>query len=190
MTSQPTLFRIPLLGISGKVEREAQKTGELPQGLKRISEVRIPVSQSLPEQCYAMKMPNIFGESVDPSGMSLGIFGPGMDVAALNDVYALGLTGREPLVRKVIKNDAESNSSNPGEPSPAVPSSRAKNSRKSFMTPTPLHIPGSRVSPIPDSAHEMIYLKDLSENEALKVVPLQDVVWVHPLISVVESPPG
>ena len=188
MTSQPTPIRIPLLGISGKVEREAQ-TGELPQGLKRISEVEIPVSRSLPEQCYALEMPNIFGKSIEP-GMSLGIFGPGMDVAALNDVYALGLAGQEPLVRKVIKNDAESNSSNPGKPSQAVPSSRAKNRRKSFMTPTPLHIPESRVSPIPDSAHEMIYLKDLSENEALKVVPLQDVVWMHPLISVMAHPPG
>jgi hypothetical protein len=58
------------------------------------------------------------------------------------------------------------------------------------MTPTPLHIPESRVSPIPDSAHEMIYLKGLSENETLKVVPLRDVVWMHPLIAVVENPEG
>ena len=187
MTSQPTPIRIPLLEISGKVEQEAQ-TGELPQGLKRISEVEISVSRSLPEQCYALEMPNIFGESIEPE-MLLGIFGPGMDVAALNDVYALGLTGQEPLVRKVIKNDAEPNSSNPGKPSQAIPSSRAKNRRKSFMTPTPLHIPESRVSPIPDSAHEMIYLKDFNENEALKVVPLQDVVWIHPLISVMENLP-
>ena len=188
MTSQPASFRIPLLVISGKVEREAQ-LGELPQGLKRISEVEVPVPRNLPEQCYALEMPNILGESVEP-GMPLGIFGPGKDVAALNDVYALGLAGQEPLVRKVIKNDAESDSSNPGKPSQAFPTSRAKNHRKSFMTPTPLHIPDSRVSPIPDSAHEMIYLKDLSENEALKVVPLQDVIWMHPLISVMKNPPG
>ena len=58
------------------------------------------------------------------------------------------------------------------------------------MTPTPLHIPESRVSPIPDSAHEMIYLKGLNENEALKVVPLREVVWMHPLIAVMENPEG
>ncbi len=56
------------------------------------------------------------------------------------------------------------------------------------MTPTPLHIPESQVSPIPDSAHEMIYLKGLNEDEALKVIPLRDVVWMHPLITVVKHP--
>jgi hypothetical protein len=36
----------------------------------------------------------------------------------------------------------------------------------------------------------MIYLKGFNENEALKVVPLRDVVWMHPLISVMENPEG
>jgi hypothetical protein len=173
MTSQSTPIRIPLLGISGKIEQESQAS-ELPLGLKRISEVEIARSRSLPESCYALEMPNILGESI-----GLGVFGPGKDVAALNDIYALGLKGQKPLVCKLIKSDAQTGSSY----------SRAKNHRKSFMTPTPLHIPESQVSPIPDSAHEMIYLKSLSDKEALKVVPMRDVVWMHPLISVVENPP-
>jgi hypothetical protein len=181
MTSQPTPIRIPLVEISGMVVQETQ-AGEFPQGLNRISEVEISVAQVLPEQCYALEIPDIIKEYAEPRN-SLGIFGPGEDIAALNDIYALGLTGREPLVCKVIKNDASSGSSNQGEPSQAVSPSRVKNRRKSFMTPTPLHIPESRVSPIPDSAHEMIYLKGLNENEALQVVPLKDVVWMHPLIS-------
>jgi hypothetical protein len=168
MTSQLTPIRVPLMGISGKVEQEG-RAEELPQGLKRISEVEISVSQVLLVPCYALEIPNIVKESVEP-GKSLGIFGLGKDVTALNDIYALGLMGREPLQ--------------------AIASSRVKNRRKSFMTPTPLHIPESRVSPIPDSAHEMIYLKGLNENEALKVVPLRDVVWMHPLISVMENPQG
>ena len=178
MTSQPTPIRIPLLVIAGKVEQEPQAR-ELPQGLKRISEVEISLSQGSSEPCYALKVRNVFSESVK-LGMVLGIFGLGQDVAALNDIYALGITGQEPLVCKVIKSDGQAGSSY----------SRTKNRRKSFMTPTPLHIPKSRISPIPDSAHEMIYLKGLKDKEALKVVPLQDVVWMHPLISVVENPPA
>jgi len=58
------------------------------------------------------------------------------------------------------------------------------------MTPTPLHIPDSQVSPIPDSAHEMIYLKGLNEHEGLRVVPLREVVWMHPLIIVMQNPEG
>lgn len=188
MTSQPTPIRIPLVGISGKVEQAGQAE-ELPQGLKCISEVEISVSQDFPEPCYAMELPNIVREFVEP-GKPLGIFGPGKDGAALNDIYALGLTGRVPLVCKVIKSDARSGSSSRGEPSQVISSSRVKHRRKSFMTPTPLHIPESRVSPIPDFAHEMIYLKGLNENETLKVVPLRDVVWMHPLISVMENPQG
>lgn len=188
MTSQPTPVRIPLVEISGKVEQEGRAEA-LPQGLKRISEVEISVPQGLPEQCYALEIPNIVKESVKPEDL-LGIFGPGRDSAALNDIYALGLVGREPLICKVIKNDGRSGSSHQGEPSQISSSSRMKNRRKSFMTPTPLHIPESRVSPIPDSAHEMIYLKGLGENETLKVIPLRDVVWMHPLIAVVENPEG
>jgi hypothetical protein len=186
MTSQPTPVRIPLVEISGKVEQDG-RAEELPQGLKRISEVEISVPQGLPEQCYALEMPNIVKESVKPEDL-LGIFRPGMEGAALNDIYVLGLVGREPLICKVIKNDGRSGSSHQGEPSQIGSSSRVKNRRKSFMTPTPLHIPESRVSPIPDSAHEMIYLKGLGENETLKVIPLRDVVWMHPLIAVVENP--
>jgi len=186
MTSQPTPIRIPLLRISGKVEPEGQ-AGEAPQGLKRISEVEISVSQDLPEPCFALEVPNIIKESVEPRN-SLAIFGLSKDIKSLNDIYALGLTGREPLVCKVIKSDAHSGSSQHGESSQTTSSSRLKNRRKSFMTPTPLHIPESRVSPIPDSAHEMIYLKGLGENETLKVIPLRDVVWMHPLIAVVENP--
>ena len=186
MANQPTPIRIPLLGILGKVEQEGQNK-ECPQGLKHISEVGISASQDLPESCYALEISDIIDESVGP-GSSLGIFGPGKEGKALNDIYALGLTGREPFVCKVIKNDARSSSSQQGESSPSVSSSRVKNRRKSFMTPTPLHIPESQVSPIPDSAHEMIYLKGLSENEILKVVPLRDVVWMHPLIAVMKKP--
>lgn len=186
MINQPISVRIPLLGISGKVKRETQ-AGWLPQGLNCISEVEITVSRGLTEACYALELPDILGKPAH-SGESLGIFEPRKDVVALNDVYALGLTEQEPFVRKVIKNDAQSNSSDQDESSQSLAPSRAKNRRKSFMTPTPLHIPESKVSPIPDSAHEMIYLRSLNDNEPLKVVPLQDVVWMHPLIEVVENP--
>ena len=187
MVSQPKSIRIPLLGIMPKVEQEAL-SDQLPQGLKRISEVEIAASGSLPESCFALEMPDIIGESKNP-GVQLGIFGTGKDVAALNDVYALGLAGQEPLICKVIKNDAQSGVSGHDKPSQNSSSPRVKNRRKSFMTPTPLHIPESQVSPIPDSSHEMIYLKGFREDDALRVVPLRDVVWMHPLISVMENPP-
>lgn len=188
MTSQPTPIRIPLVEISGKVKLEGQ-VEELPQGLKQISEVDISVPQDLPGPYYALEIPNIVKESVGLKN-SLGIFGSGKEGAVLDDIYVVGLTGREPLICKVIKNDARSASSHQGESSQSISSSRVKNRRKSFMTPTPLHIPESQVSPIPDSAHEMIYLKGFNENETLQVIPLRDVVWMLPLIAVMQNPDG
>ena len=169
MSKQPKPIRIPLLEISGKVQREAQVEG-LPSGLKPVSEVQVFIHQCVPNQGYALDMPNIVDKSVE-AGRSLGIFGPGKDISAMKDIYALGLMGQEPLICKVIKNDAQPGSSNQGESPQAKSTSRSKNRRKSFMTPTPLHIPESQVSPIPDSTHEMIYLKSLGKNEAVKVVP-------------------
>jgi hypothetical protein len=188
MTSQPTPIRIPLVEISEKVEPEGQGE-ELPQGLNRISEVEISVPQDLSEPRFALEIPDIAKESVG-SKKSLGIFGSRQNDVALNDIYILGLEGRGPLVCKVIKSDARSSSSHQGEPSQSIASSRTKNRRKSFMTPTPLHIPESQVSPIPDSAHEMIYLKNLREDENVQVIPLRDVVWMLPLISVMQNPDG
>jgi hypothetical protein len=185
MTSQPIPIQIPLVKISGKVEPEGQ-AGELPQGLKWVSEVEVAVPQGLPESCYALEILDIVQESVG-SGSSLGVFGLGENVAALNGIYALGLTGREPLVCKVVKSDGHLESDNRRKSSQSTSSSQVRNRRKSFMTPTPLHIPESQVSPIPDSAHEMIYLKGLSANETLKVIPLRDVVWMHPLIAVIQN---
>lgn len=186
MSKQSKPIRIPLLRISGKVQ-QGEQVGGLPPGLKPVPEVEVSIPQSVSNQGYALEMPNIVDESVE-AGRSLGIFGPEKEISAMKDIYALGLKGQEPLICKVIKNDAQSGSFNQGESPQAKPSSRSKNRRKSFMTPTPLHIPESQVSPIPDSTHEMIYLKGLGKNEAVKVIPLKDVVWMHPLISVVETP--
>ncbi|NIP99913.1 MAG: hypothetical protein GWN10_04640, partial [Nitrospinaceae bacterium] len=78
---------------------------------------------------------------------SLAVFGPAGSQKALHGVYLLGVEGDRPMVRKVVKKDADS----PGEKdrsSPASLSARVNARRKSFMTPTPLHMPDSRVSPI------------------------------------------
>ena len=184
MPHPPESVRIPLMRISAKVAPEG-RAQEVPPGLSQISEVEIFVSQDLPEHCYALEVPDIARE-FKMSGKPLGIFGPARDFQALNDIYNLGWVGSEPRVCKVVKDESRSGSARGGKT--PTSSSRVNSRRKSFMTPTPLHIPDSRVSPIPDSAHEMIYLKDIHEGESLKVVPWRDVVWMHPLIRVIENP--
>ncbi len=55
--------------------------------------------------------------------------------------------------------------------------------RKSFMTPTPLHIPTSTVSPIPDYTHSVYYLKPWDQ-EKLEVVSTDQSRRLLPLVFV------
>ena len=185
MTRQSTRIWIPLLELSEN-EESNESMGKLPLGLKQVSEIKIQVSHKLPDQCFALEVPDIFKETVNDE-KPLGIFGPEKDGVALRDIYLLGLKGRKPVLCKVIKNEAKPIDTDQEDRSP---SGRAKHPRKSFMTPTPLHIPNSRISPIPDASHEMIYLKDLKDNEGLKVIPSQDVVWMYPLVFVTAHSQG
>ncbi len=171
MNGQPPSARIPWLEVSGKVG-SAEPVGGLPPGLKHRAEVEFEVSRALPEACYALD----FVKKSATGATALGIFGPGPDLKAQDEVYAVGLAGREPLICTLVKDESQADFA------------RGNPRRKSFMTPTPLHIPDSRVSPIPDSAHERIYLKPLEENASLMVLPLENVVWMHPLILIVEKP--
>ena len=171
MNGQRQPARIPWLEVSGKVGSAAPVEG-LPLGLKHRAEVELGISRDLPEACYALDIVKKTAKGVT----ALGIFGPGPDLKAQDEVYAVGLAGREPFICTLVKDESQ------------VDSARVNHRRKSFMTPTPLHIPESRVSPIPDSAHERIYLKSLEESASLMVLPLKDVIWMHPLILVVAKP--
>lgn len=93
------------------------------------------------------------------------------------DIFSIGRKGELPLVRKVVKNEIHSEAK-------TGPHSRLGGVRKSFMTPTPLHIPGSRFSPIADSTHSMIYFKKLQEPEELTLLPAEQLLWMHPLASI------
>jgi hypothetical protein len=127
----------------------------------------------LPEDCYGVKIED---ESMAP------VLRPGMVAvfshsdgreSALKDIFSIGRKGELPVVRKVVRNEIHSD---------GKADSGKGRVRKSFMTPTPLHIPKSRVSPIAESTHQMIYYKGLAESEALTLLPAGNLLWMHPLV--------
>jgi len=107
---------------------------------------------------------------------SLAVFSPA-DTEALEGVYSLALRDGAPCIRRRL-------SRGPAAEGEAV---RSLPVRKSFMTPTPLHIPGSRVSPIPGSAHEMLFLMPLSGEGPVEIAPLARVRYLHPLCAIVAA---
>lgn len=175
---EPPVFSqsLPLMEIFGLVVDLDGADGPAPSGLKQVSVLSEFVPQMVPTPCFVLELPDKIEKSVEP-GKKMGIFGPEGDASSLNDIYLLGVRGRPAGLCRLVKRDSPSGTTN-----------RGNRPRKSFMTPTPLHIPESRVSPIPESSHEMIYIREFSGDESVKVIPLREVVWMHPLIHVREKP--
>jgi len=166
----------------------------------------------LNEGCYGVKIEDESMTPVLKPGM-VAVFSSDDRMSALMKIYSIGRKGDVPLVRKVVKNEIPAsekralhnngedlNSSSPQSSPPMeerrkplltsgekdVSSLKRKQKRKSFMTPTPLHIPGSRVSPIAESTHQMIFLKSLANPEKLILVPGGNLLWMHPLVLILK----
>jgi hypothetical protein len=132
--------------------------------------------------------PESYGVTIEDESMApalkmgwVAIFSQTTDTPALMNIYSIGRKGDGPLVRTVVKNEI------PGSGKTDVSPESIRPKRKSFMTPTPLHIPGSRVSPIAESTHQTIFLKSLKNPEKLILVPGGNLLWMHPLVLILKQ---
>ncbi len=121
---------------------------------------------------YAVLIDESSGGALLPTG-GLALFQTAAG-EAVDDVFAIAVRGGGAAVRRLI-----------ARPMGAEGEGRV---RKSFMTPTPLHVPGSRISPIPRSAHDMLFHVPLTGQGPVAVVPPSRVLFLHPLMAVI--PPG
>ncbi len=129
-------------------------------------------SVSFPAGCFGVE---IIGDALEPefSSKTVPVFArPTSDRAALDQVYLFLSPEKTSVLCRLVRSEEEGRQS--------YRSSR----RKSFMTPTPLHIPTSQVSPIPSYTHASHYLKPLDASPVI-VTPagqsarLCPLVWVH-----------
>ena len=137
----------------------------------------------LTEECYGVQLE---AESMIPvlkTGM-VAVFSQHDSTPALMNIFSIGCKGASPLVRKVVKNEIPANATD------RVTGEGRGRLRKSFMTPTPLHIPGSRVSPIAESTHQTIFFKALENPEKLILVPRGNLLWLHPLVLILGTMEG
>ena len=133
------------------------------------------------ENCYGILIDNQEMDPVLPAGM-IALFQPQVDhVVAKENIFLFGIRGQTALIRKVIKNENPSGGGKSG----STEERTSRPPRKSFMTPTPLHIPGSKVSPIDGKTHEMIMIKSLQDSAQVQVIPMEKLLWMHPLVGVV-----
>jgi len=134
----------------------------------------------LTEECYGVEIEDESMTPVLKTGMVV-VFSLNDSTPALLDIYSIGRRGDGPLVRKVVKNEISATRKT------EVSSEGLRPKRKSFMTPTPLHIPGSRISPIAESTHQTVFFKALKNPEKLILVPKGNLLWLHPLVLILNQ---
>lgn len=147
--------------------------------------IQIPDEPGPLDGCYAVKIEDGSMAPVLRAGM-VAVFStlPNQKPAEFS-IYCVGRVGGRPLIRKVVKNETEISGAKESNLEDKSLFNR-KAVRKSFMTPTPLHIPGSRVSPIAESTHQMIYLKSTTDSEAMTLIPAEKLLWMHPLVLILK----
>jgi len=157
------LITIPLVSLSYDQERWEPGHEWEEKIFNNKNYIKILPPMELPEFCYGIEIKDssYFGLN------AVAIFTKS-DFPAQDNMFFVGLKRKSPFVGKLLKNESDTEGQG----------------RKTFMTPTPLHIPESKTSPIADSLHHTLIFKVLSKPQGTRFVQQSNIEWKHPLIFV------
>ena len=158
------LITIPLVSLSHDQKRWESGREREEKIFYTKKYIKILPSRELPNFSYGVEVkdPSLatyFGRN------TIAIFSKS-DVSAQDNIFLVGLKNKSPFIGKLLKNESKIE----GE------------GRKTFMTPTPLHVPESKTSPIADSLHHNLIFKGLSEPQGTRFIQESNICWRHPLI--------
>ncbi len=159
---------IPLVSFSSGRERREPDSETDEFFFLSDSYTRICSSMELPDSCYGVRIESTFDNSVLLQDC-LAVFSRS-DVEGLDNIYVVRVKGEFPFLGKLMKKENQSKS--------------AGRERKVFMVPTPMHVPGSSVSPIAPSLHQVVLFKDFVNSGKLRLIPESKILWKHPLVHV------
>jgi hypothetical protein len=162
----PQLITIPLVSLSYDQERWEPSHEWEEKIFNEKNYIKILAPMELPDFSYGFEIKNSFLSSY--FGVNTVAIFSKSDFPAQDNVFLVGLKGKPPLVGKLLKNESDSGG----------------RGRKTFMTPTPLHIPESKTSPIADSLHRTLIFKVLSKPQGTRFIQQSNISWRHPLIFV------
>ena len=160
------LITIPLISLSYDQERWEPGHEWEEKIFNNKNYIKILTPMELPDFSYGVEMKNssmstYFGVN------TIAIFSKSGSPAKEN-VFLVGLKNKPPFIGKLLKDESETEGQG----------------RKTFMTPTPLHIPESKTSPIADSLHQTLIFKVLSKPQGTRFVQHLNISWRHSLIFV------
>ncbi|MFQ5482711.1 MAG: hypothetical protein ACE5ER_08125, partial [Nitrospinaceae bacterium] len=140
----------------------------------------VDVPATLPAGCYGIPADGMAAAPPLPAAGVMVFCRDGDLKQAWRRLFLVGVKGRAPGIRQLVR--CEDPAVDAAAPVPVRPPRR-----KSFMTPTPLHIPASRISPIPGETHAGYYFKRLEPPAAVEVVPVAAGEWMHPMVYLVDA---
>ena len=160
------LITIPLVSLSYDQERWEPGHEWEEKIFNNKNYIKILAPMELPDLSYGVEVKDsslftYFGAN------TIAIFSK-TDSLAQDNIFLVGLKRKPPFVGKLLKNESDSD----------------RQGRKTFMTPTPLHIPESKTSPIADYLHQTLIFKVLSKPPGTRFVQQSNISWKHPLIFV------
>ncbi len=162
----PMLITIPLISLSFDRERWEPDHEWEEKIFNNKNYIKVSAPTKLPDSSYGVEIKDsTMSKYLDKN--TIAIFSKSNSPAREN-IYMVGLKRKPPFVGKLLKNESETEGQG----------------RKTFMTPTPLHIPESKTSPIADSLHHTLIFKVLSQPQGTRFVQQSNIIWMHPLIFV------
>jgi hypothetical protein len=168
MMKKDSKTSIPLVSFSSSQERWEPDSEMGEKIFISHTYTRISPSMELPGSCYGVRIEEGCHHSFLPQSC-LAVFSK-TEATALENIYAVKVQGEFPFIGKWMQRE--------------IPERSLGGRRKVFMVPTPMHVPGSRVSPIAPSLHQTLLFKDFKTPDKLKVLPVSKILWKHPLVFV------
>lgn len=160
------LITIPLASLSYDQERWEPGHEWEEKIFNNKNYIKIFAPLELPDFCYGIEIKDS-SMSTHFGANTIAVFSKS-DSPAKDNIFLVGLKSKAPFVGKLLKNESDTDGQG----------------RKTFMTPTPLHIPESKTSPIADSLHHTLIFKVLSKPQGTRFVQHSNISWKHPLIFV------
>lgn len=109
------------------------------------------------------------------------IFSKKESESALQNIHLFITEEKKTIIGEIIHKPRTNHNISPGfDKSDTTEYRKAR--RKSFMTPTPLHIPTSQISPVAESSHERLLIRPIGEKKQVVSIPPQKNIYTFPMV--------
>mgnify|MGYP006091001831 CR=1 FL=1 len=113
----------------------------------------------------------------------IAIFSKDNSKSSFENIYLIPLKTKDAIIGRIVHSSDQSKHKHTNPQTPQFRKAR----RKSFMTPTPLHIPTSVVSPIADFSHDRTLVRSLNSKDKMFSILSEETLGIFPLVHIAKK---